>query len=130
MLEYYTNIDDLDNEKKNILKDEYTLNKNDFEKLKQSQQQNELYSKQYQENEKNKEIKENKNIYNMSINSLGKNLSKISMEILEDLVVYGNQKEKNINNLFIIFTKEDRLMYIGILLFMISIALWLIEISK
>ena len=53
-----------------------------------------------------------------------------SMEILEDLVVYGNQKEKNINNLFIIFTKEDRLMYIGILLFMISIALWLIEISK
>ena len=130
MLEYYTNIDNLNNEKKNILKDEYTLNKNDFEKLKQSQQQNELYSKQYQENEKNKEIKENKNIYNMSINSLGKNLSKISMEILEDLVVYGNQKEKNINNLFIIFTKEDRLMYIGILLFMISIALWLIEISK
>lgn len=130
MLEYYTNIDDLDNEKKNILKDEYTLNKNDFEKLKQSQQQNELYSKQYQENEKNKEIKENKNIYNMSINSLGKKLSKISMEILEDLVVYSNQKEKNINNLFIIFTKEDRLMYIGILLFMTSIALWLIEISK
>ena len=66
----------------------------------------------------------------MSINSLGKKLSKISMEILEDLVVYSNQKEKNINNLFIIIKKKDRLMYIGILLFMISIALWLIEISK
>ena len=35
MLEYYTNIDT--NERKNILKDEFTLDKSDYEKLKQSQ---------------------------------------------------------------------------------------------
>ena len=38
MLEYYTNIDT--NERKNILKDEFTLDKSDYQKLKQSQQYN------------------------------------------------------------------------------------------
>jgi hypothetical protein len=128
MLEYYTNINT--NERKNILKDEFTLNKSDYEKLKQSQQYNELYSKQYQENEKQKEIKENKNIYNMSIYTLIKNSSKVSMDILEDLTIYISQKNKNLNNFFIIFTKDDRLIYVGILFIILSFSLWFIDISK
>ena len=128
MLEYYTNIDT--NERKNILKDEFTLDKSDYQKLKQSQQYNELYSKQYQENEKQKEIKKNKNIYNMSIHSLIKNVSKVSMGILEDLTIYMSQKNKNINNFFIIFTKDERLIYVGILFIILSFSLWFIDISK
>ena len=128
MLEYYTNIDT--NERKNILKDEFTLDKSDYQKLKQSQQYNELYSKQYQENEKQKEIKENKNIYNMSIHSLIKNVSKVSMGILEDLTIYMSQKNKNINNFFIIFTKDDRIIYVGILFIILSFSLLFIDISK
>ena len=120
MLEYYTNIDT--NERKNILKDEFTLDKSDYQKLKQSQQ--------YQENEKQKEIKENKNIYNMSIHSLIKNVSKVSMGILEDLTIYMSQKNKNINNFFIIFTKDERLIYVGILFIILSFSLWFIDISK
>ena len=129
MLEYYTNIDKYDS-RKNVLKDEFTLEKSDYEKLKNSQQENELKSLQYQENEKAKVIKENKNIYNMSIYTLLKRLSKVSMEIMEDVTIYISQKDQNINNFFIIFTKEDRLIYVGILLLLLSMGLWFIDISK
>ena len=131
MLEYYTNIDKTNyDSRKNILKDEFTLEKSDYEKLKNLQQENELKSLQYQENEKAKVIKENKNIYNMSIYSLFKRLSKVSMEIMEDVTIYISQKDQNINNFFIIFTKEDRLIYVGILLLLLSMGLWFIDISK
>ena len=129
MLEYYTNIDKYDS-RKNVLKDEFTLEKSDYEKLKNSQQENEIKSLQYQENEKAKVIKENKNIYNMSIYSLFKRLSKVSMEIMEDVTIYISQKDQNINNFFIIFTKDDRLIYVGILLLILSFSLWFIDISK
>lgn len=127
MLEYYTNID---NERKNILKDEFTLDKSDYEKLQNIKQENELKSLQYQENEKQKIIKENKNIYNMSLYTLFNRLSKVSVEILDEITIYSAQKDKNLNNFFIILTKEDRLIYVGILLVLLSLALWFIDISK
>tara|TARA_Y200000002_G_scaffold381578_1_gene395979 strand:+ start:357 stop:746 length:390 start_codon:yes stop_codon:yes gene_type:complete len=129
MLEYYTNLDN-NNSRKNILKDEFTLDKSDYEKLKQAQQQNELNSLQYRENEKAKQIKENKNIYNMSLYSLYNRLSSVSINIIEDVTIYINQKDKNLNTFFIIFTKEDRLIYVGILLVIFSLSLWFIDISK
>lgn len=135
MLEYYTSLNETgmndDNQiRKNILKDKFTLEKSDFEKLKQAQQNNELNMLSYQENEKSKVLKENKNIYNMSINSLFNKLSIVSMELLEDLTIFINQKNKNINNFFIIFTKDDRLIYVGILLILLAMSLWFIDITK
>jgi hypothetical protein len=129
MLEYYTNIDK-DVSRKNILKDQFTLEKSDYEKLKQAQQYNQLYSLQYKKNEEIKKIKENKNIYNLSINSLLKNLSIVSMNLLEDLTIFINSKDKSINKFFFIFTKEDRLLYVGILLIILSMSLWFIDISN
>lgn len=135
MLEYYTSLNETgindDNQiRKNILKDKFTLEKSDFEKLKQAQQNNELNMLSYQENEKAKVLKENKNIYNMSINSLFSKLSIVSMELLEDLTIFINQKNKNINNFFIIFTKDDRLIYVGMLLILLAMSLWFIDITK
>ena len=127
MLEYYTNIDKYDS-RKNVLKDEFTFKKSDYEKLKNFQQENEIKSLQYQENEKAKVIKENKNIYNMSIYTLLKRLSKVSMEIMEDYNLYFKKRSKYNN--FLIFTKDDRLIYVGILLLILSFSLWFIDISK
>ena len=98
--------------------------------MKQAQQYNELYALQYNQNEKLKELKENKNIYNISINTLLTNLSQVSMGVLEDLTIFINQKEKSFNNFFIIFTKDNRLIYIGFLLIIISFSLWFIDITK
>ena len=66
----------------------------------------------------------------MSLNNLFKNLSKVSISLVEDLSIYINQKDKNINNFFIIFTKDDRLIYVGILFLLLSMSLWFIDISK
>lgn len=135
MLEYYTNLDETkmndDNQiRKNILKDKFTLEKSDYEKLKQVQQNNELNMLSYQENEKAKVINENKNIYNMSIYSLFKKVSSVSMELVEDITIYLSQKNKNINNFFIIFTKDDRLIYVGILFILLAMSLWFIDITN
>ena len=135
MLEYYTSLNETGMNddyqiRKNILKDKFTLEKSDFEKLKQAQQNNEINMLSYQENEKSKLLKENKNIYNMSINSLFTKLSVVSMELLEDLTIFKNQKNKNINNFFIIFTKDDRLIYVGILFILLAMSLWFIDITK
>lgn len=138
MHEYYSNLNSNGNmtinkndfNKKNILKDQFTLEKSDFQKLQHAEQQNQLKSLQYQENEKAKIIKENENIYNMSLNKLFINLSKVSVELVEDLTIYLNQKDKNINNFFIIFTKGNRLIYVGILFLLLSFSLWFIDISK
>lgn len=135
MLEYYTNLNEIemndDNQiRKNILKDKFTLEKSDYEKLKQVQQNNELNMLSYQENEKAKIIHENKNIYNMSIYSLFKKVSSVSMELIEDITIYLSQKNKNINNFFIIFTKDDRLIYVGILFILLAMSLWFIDITN
>jgi len=117
-------------EEQYILKDKYTLNNQDYNKLKQAQQYNKLYSQQYNENEKLKSIKENKNIYNLSIHILLKNLSQVLMDIINDVSIFISKKNKNINELILIFVKKERLMYVGIFLLSLSLALWFIDISK
>lgn len=113
-----------------VLKDNYTLNNQDYNKLKQAQQYNKLYSQQYSENERLKTLKENKNIYNLSIHILLKNLSQVLMDIINEVSVYISKKNKNINELMTIFVKKERLMYVGIFLICLSLALWFIDISK
>lgn len=113
-----------------VLKDNYTLNNQDYNKLKQAQQYNKLYSQQYSENERLKTLKENKNIYNLSIHILLKNLSQVLMDIINEVSVYISKKNKNTNELMTIFVKKERLMYVGIFLICLSLALWFIDISK
>ena len=138
MLEYYTNIDEVNKNIENnslgnrttILKDEFTLEKSDFEKLKNAEQENQLNTLKYQENEKARTIKEDKRIYNMSPKVFLENLSKVSIDIVEDITSFINQPNRNINNFFIIFVKNERLIYVGTLLLILSLSLWFIDISK
>jgi len=123
-------MEDSNFEERYVLKDKYTLNNQDYNKLKQAQQYNKLYSQQYNENEKLKSIKENKNIYNLSINILLINLSQVLMDIINDVSIFISKKNKNINELILIFVKKERLMYVGIFLLSLSLALWFIDISK
>jgi hypothetical protein len=138
MLEYYTNIDEVNRNienksssyRTNILKDQFTLEKSDFEKLKNAEQENQLKTLKYQENEKAKTMKEDKKIYNLSPKIFLQNLSNVSINIIEDITSWINQPNKDINNLFIIFIKNERLIYIGTLILILSFALWFIDISK
>ena len=52
------------------------------------------------------------------------------MDILNEFTIYTKDENQDINDLFIIFTKDSRLIYIGLILILISILLYFVDISK
>jgi hypothetical protein len=126
------NKDILDNKNINILKKDYTLNYTDYEKLKIAEQYNRLYSNVYETNKSNIEINENKKIYNLSLNDLINKSGGVYINLLNDLSIFfsKNNNDKSINKLGLIITKEDNLLYIGVLVLFLSFLLWLIDITR
>ena len=116
----------------NVLKKDYTLNYTDYEKLKIGEQYNKLYSNIYEKNKENIEIYENKKIYNLSISELVKRSGIVYINLINDLSIFFsiNNKDKSINKLGIIITKDDNLLYIGVFILLLSFLLWLIDITK
>jgi hypothetical protein len=115
----------------NILKDEYTFNYNDYEKTKIAQEYNKVYLNSMLINQDNREIKENKRIYNLSFKELLSNASKCYIDMLNDLSVFfdKNKTDRSINQFGYIITKNDNLIYIGLLLVVVSLAIYLIMIA-
>ena len=114
--------------KKYILKDNYTLNKSNYEKIKLADQYNQLYSNEYRDNLNNQIKYDNEKIYNLSLKSLLQNASLVYMEIVSELSNFLSMKNKNLNSLGLIFTKNDRLLYVGLFILTISFCLWIINI--
>ena len=115
---------------KYVLKNKFNFNYSDYQKLKLAEQYNELYSKQFTTNMENEKIVENKKIFNLSLKDLFKNTSVTLSDLLNDLVIYYNQDNKTLNEFILIFTKEQRLIYLGLLIVLLAFSLWLIDISK
>ena len=115
---------------KYILKDNFNLDSSNYEKIKLAQQYNQLYSDEYSVNKKNEIEYNNKKIYNLSLKDLLTNASFVYMKIISELSIFINNDKKDINNLGLIFTKDDRLLYIGLLVLVISFCLWIINISE
>jgi hypothetical protein len=118
--------------KSSILKKDFTLNYSDYEKLKVAEQYNRLYSNTYEQNKSEVTINENKKIFNLSLAQLAKNAGPVYINLLNDLSVYFSieEKDKSINKLGLILTKDQNLLYIGILVLMLSFSLWLISITS
>ena len=116
----------------NILKSDSSLSFNDYEKLKIAEQYNRLYSNVYETNKSNIEINENKKIYNLSLNDLVNKSGGVYINLLNDLSIFfsKNNNDKSINKLGLIITKEDNLLYIGVLVLFLSFLLWLIDITR
>lgn len=116
----------------NILKDKFSVDYSDYEKLKIAEQYNKLYSSIYEKNKSEIAINENKKIYNLSLYELAIKSGKVYINLLNDISIYlsYDQKDKSINTLGLILTKNDNLLYIGILVLLISFFLWLIDITS
>ena len=115
---------------KYVLKNKFNFNYSDYQKLKLAEQYNELYSKQFTTNMENEKIVENKKIFNLSLKDLFKNTSVTLSDLLNDLVIYYNQEHKTLNEFILIFSKQQRLIYLGLLFILFAFSLWLIDISK
>ena len=129
------NMENNDNEndkqsEKYVLKNKFNFNYSDYQKLKLAEQYNELYSKQFTTNMENEKIVENKKIFNLSLKDLFKNTSVTLSDLLNDLVIYYNQEHKTLNEFILIFTKQQRLIYLGLLFILFAFSLWLIDISR
>ena len=127
------NNNDNENDKqseKYVLKNKFNFNYSDYQKLKLAEQYNELYSKQFTTNMENEKIVENKKIFNLSLKDLFKNTSVTLSDLLNDLVIYYNQEHKTLNEFILIFTKQQRLIYLGLLFILFAFSLWLIDVSK
>ena len=133
---YLNNIDKKTNnpnvENINVLKKDYTLDYTDYEKLKIAEQYNKLYSNIYDKNKSDVTINENKKIYNLSFDILLKKAGTVYINLLNDLALFfsPNEKDKSLNKLGYIITKNDNLLYIGILILLLSFMLWLIDITR
>ena len=117
---------------KNILKEKNIFTENDYEKMMITRQYNKLYELSQDENNKKKEEYNNKKFYNLSFSQLGTNLSLTFMDMLNEFSIYMREEPENrdINNFFIIITKEGRLIYVGLILIIASIMLYFIDISS
>lgn len=118
-------------EKSNILKKDYTLDYTDYEKLKIAEQYNKLYANIYEKNREQVKIDNNTKIYNLSLKDLVMKSSTVYIQLLNDLSIYFSDKnEKDLNKLGLILTKDDNILYIGLLVLLLSFFLWIIEISS
>ena len=115
---------------KNILKEKNIFTENDYEKMMITRQYNKLYELSQDENNKKKEEYDNKKFYNLSFSQLGTNLSLTFMDMLNEFSIYMREEPENrdINNFFIIITKEGRLIYVGLILIIASIIILVISI--
>jgi hypothetical protein len=117
-------------ENTNILKKNFTLDYTDYEKLKISEQYNKLYSNIFERNKDDITLNENKKIYNLSLLELIKMAGPVYINLINDLSIYlsTKTKDKSLNKLGFILTKDDNLLYIGLLILVLSFFLWLIDI--
>jgi hypothetical protein len=114
-----------------VLKKDFTLDTTDYEKLKIAEQYNKLYTNIFETNNQNTQINENKKVFNMSIKELVDKSGQVYISLINDLSIFCNDGESyvNLNKLGYILTKEDNLLYIGILILIIAFFLWIIQIT-
>jgi len=120
------------NKDTDVLKKDFTLNYTDYEKLKIAEQYNKLYSNAYNVNAENIRIDQEKKVFNLSINQLIKRSGVVYIQLINDLSIYfsNGQKEKDLNRLGYIMTKDENLLYIGMFILILAFFLWLIQVTS
>lgn len=114
----------------NILKNQSTISLNDYEKYQLKQQYNKLYTNTEIENDKNKQDKMNQRFYNLSLKQILNNLSLTLIKIINETSIYMEKSDRTTKELIDIFTKDDRMIYVGILLIILSLGIFFINISS
>ena len=114
----------------NILKNKTTLSLHDYQKIELEKQYNKLYENSIIVNNAAIDEKEQLRVYNLSLKTLAKNTSQTCIDLLNDLSMFLKKKDKTWNGFVYILVKDDRLIYIGIILVIISILLYMIGVTE
>lgn len=115
--------------KKSILKDNFTLNYSDWQKLKINEQYNKLYSNVYGVNNKEK-LTSNETIFNYKLNEFIKKSSRVYINIINDITDFASSRDQSLNKFAMIFVKDENLIYVGALVLLLAFLLWLIDATS
>ena len=115
--------------KKRILKYPDMLTMTDYDKLMLTQQYDKLYNMSKKATKEAEQHKYESRIYNLSINEIAGVMTKTLIDIVNDIVQFINKEDKTMNDFVIIFMSNDRLVYVGIFVVIISFILYFIDLS-
>ena len=117
---------------KNILQNEDTYTISDFQKQQLADSYKKLYSKTVYENKKSEREKYNKRVYNLSLKTLFENFFTTWTHIVNEMteLIYDNNNNKNFNNYIIILTKNERIIYVGIMFIFLSLICYFIFLTN
>ena len=106
-----------------ILENANTYTLSDFQKLKLAESYKKLYSDTIFENAQRKQEKFDKRIYNLSLKSLFENFFTVWTQIINEMtdLIYDNNNNKSWNNYIRILTKNERIIYIGIMFLVVGL---------
>lgn len=115
--------------KKSILKDNFTLNYSDWQKLKINEQYNKLYSNIYGVNNKEK-LTSDETVFNYKLNEFIKKSSRVYINIINDFTDFASSRDQSLNKFAMIFVKDENLIYVGALVLLLAFLLWLIDATS
>lgn len=113
-----------------ILKDDFTIDKTEFEKDMINRQYDKLNFNSMNDSFNLEKKKDNQRIYNLSLLDIAKNTSKTVMEIMNDMSVLIKNNNRNYNNYVDVIIKGDRMIYVGIMLIVLALAIFFISVSS
>lgn len=113
----------------NVLKYYNIISASDFDKFLLSKQQKQLEEKSIKATEQSIKDKESNRFYNLSLSQILQNTTTAMVEILNDLVLYIEQNDKNIGEILTILTKKDRMIYVGLVIIFLSFLLYFITVT-
>jgi len=114
---------------KNILDQGTEFDLSDYSKYKLAQSYKKLYENSILENKNQIKEKYDKRVYNLSFKDLFNNFFVICTKILNELteLIHDDKENKTFRNYVIIFSKEDRLVYVGVGLILFSLIIYFIS---
>lgn len=118
--------------RQNILENANTYTLSDFQKLKLAESYKKLYTNTVLENKKRQEAQYNKRIYNLSLKSLFEQFFTVWTHIISEIteLIYDDNNNKDWNNYIIIFTKEGRIIFVGIMFVLVALIMYFIFLTK
>tara|TARA_B110000495_G_C22632024_1_gene375863 strand:- start:76 stop:465 length:390 start_codon:yes stop_codon:yes gene_type:complete len=126
----YSQIEPSDTSQVSILKDNFLIDKTDYEKEMINKQYNKLYFNSLNESNQMKKAKNEKIIYNLSLSQIFQNMSNVIVQVLNEYSILIKDKDRNYNKYVEVLIKEDRMIYVGIIFIILALMIFFIFVSS
>ena len=126
----YSQIEPSNTSQVSILKDNFSIDKSDYEKEMINRQYNKLYFNSLNTSNQMEKEKNQKIIYNLSLSQIFQNMSNIIIKVLNEYSILIKNKDTNYNKYVEVLIKEDRMIYVGIIFIILALMIFFIFVSS